>query len=561
MVKKTLFLTFFLALNLLIGSAYAADIRVYIDRQNINSNESFNLVFEAEGSVDADPDFSPLNIYFDILSKNQSSNMSIINGNFSRKTVWTLILLAKQAGTYALPAIEFGRDKSPRLNIKIQKSSTSQSSADKNIFLEAEINHSSVYVQAQLIYTVKLFRAVDIQSASLTEPELSDADAIVEKLGDDKRYQITRDGVRFAVIERRYAIFPQQSGQLTIKPVEFKGQVVAQRRSFFDSIPFNNTTKRIYSKQIEIDVKPVPTSFKNKNWLPSTEIKLVDEWPESVTFKVGEPVTRTISLIANGLTAAQLPVMAVKDIEGMKQYPDQPHLNDNKGEKGIIGIRQEKIAFIPTRSGSLTLPELNIAWWNTKTKQVEYARIGAKKITIAASAPTTRNSNINEQTETTTLAQPDSIIRTEISNFWFYTSIALLLAWLSTLALWFKARLKKSDTTIEVNSAPKPSVKNISKKFAGACHQDNKALCKTLLIEWASQQWPKSTFNNLDDIALKVGGDFQQQINTLNQSLYSSTTDNWNSAALLSSFEEYKGKPSLPSRNKEDSLKKLHNLV
>lgn len=561
MVKRKLFLTFFLLLSTYISSANAANIRVYVDRQNINASESFNLVFEAEGSVDTAPDFSPLNVYFDILSKNQSSNMTIVNGDFNRKTVWTLVLLAKQAGTYALPAIAFGNDNSPSLQIKIHKaSSTQQSAADKNLFLEAGINQTSVYVQAQLIYTVKLFRAVDIQNASLTEPELSDADAIVEKLGDDKRFQITRNGVRFAVIERRYAIFPQQSGKLTIKPVEFKGQVVAQRRSFFDTAPFNSATKRIYSKQIDIDVNSVPSSYTNKNWLPSSEIKLLDEWPDNVSFKVGDPVTRTITIVANGLTAAQLPVMAIKNISGIKQYPDQPTLNDNKDDSGIIGIRQEKIALIPTQAGSLTLPELNISWWNTKTNQIAYARIDAKEITVIATTPSSNTNNIIEPIETLSLSTPNTTATIDPSNFWFYSSIVLFIAWLSTLILWLKKKPSQAPILREA-SVSKTNIKNISKKIKSACHQNNKKLCKTLLIEWANQQWPDDNVSNLDDIATRVDADLRHQILTLNKSMYSHDSKNWDSSELLTSFEQYKGIPAYSSADNQYDLKKLHKLV
>ena len=557
---KQLFLL--LLIPFFIGTAQAADIRVYVDRQNINVNESFNLVFEADGDVDAAPDFSPLSVYFDVLSKNQSSNMSIINGNFSRKTVWTLVLLAKQAGNYALPAIEFGNDISPVLNIKIHKSSATASAPDSNLFLEAEINSSSAYVQSQLIYTVRLFRAVDIQNASLTEPELSDADAIVEKLGEDKRYQTTRNGVRFVVIERRYAIFPQQSGQLSIKPVEFNGQIVSQRRSFFDRMPLNNVTKRIYSKQIDLTIKPVPANLKNKHWLPSTEVKLVDEWPDNSEFKVGEPVTRTITLMAIGLTAAQLPEISAKEINGVKQYPDQPSLNDNKNKDGIIGVRQEKIAFIPTQSGTITLPELNIPWWNTKTEKIEYARIESKTISVlAGSNISTGNQLPIQTTETTTTAEPVNAISSDnVSNFWFYSSIVLLIGWLSTLYFLFRARPGK---TVSASTSPAPSLSqnNISKKVISACHQNNAALCKTLLIDWAKQRWPEKSFTSLGDVSSQVDGDLQYQINKLNQSLYSDSGDNWQADDLKSAFEKTKGKPLNKTNDDLNSLEPLHKLV
>ena len=559
MVKQFFLL---LLIPFFIGTAHAADIRVYVDRQNINVNESFNLVFEADGDVDAAPDFSPLSVYFDVLSKNQSSNMSIINGNFSRKTVWTLVLLAKQAGNYALPAIEFGNDVSPVLNIKIHKSSATASTPDSNLFLEAEINSNSAYVQSQLIYTVRLFRAVDIQNASLTEPELSAADAIVEKLGDDKRYQTTRNGVRFVVIERRYAIFPQQSGQLSIKPVEFNGQIVSQRRSFFDRMPLNNVTKRLYSKQIDLTIKPVPANFKNKHWLPSTEVKLIDEWPDSIEFKVGEPVTRTITLMAIGLTAAQLPEISGKEVAGVKQYPDQPSLNDNKDKDGIIGVRQEKVAFIPTQSGTLTLPELNIPWWNTKTEKVEYARIESKKITVLAGSNVNTSSQLPAKTTDTitTVKAVNTIPSDNVSNVWFYSSIFLLIGWLSTLYYLFRIR---ADKTVNTNAPTEASVSlnTINKKVISACHQNNAALCKSLLIDWAKQRWPEKSFTSLGDVSSQVDGDLKYQINKLNQSLYSDSSDNWQADDLKSAFEEDKGKPLDKASDPQNSLKPLHKLV
>jgi len=561
MVKKIYLFLLLLAFSLCSFMVNAAEISVFVDRQNISTNESFNLVFEAEGSVDADPDFSPLAVYFDILNKSQSSNMTIVNGNFSRKTVWTVVLLAKQAGTYAIPAIEFGKDKTKALTLKINKSSNAGSATDKNLFLEVEIDQTSAYVQSQLIYTVKLFRSVDIQNASLTEPELSDAEAIVEKLGDDKRYQTTKNGVRYIVIERKYAIFPQQSGQLSIKPVEFNGQLVSQRRSFFDTTPFNNTTRRIVSSQIDIDVKPIPENFKNKNWLPSSSIKIVDEWPENPVFKVGEPVTRTISIIAAGLTASQLPEISSQPVSHIKLYPDQPTLNNQKDENGILGIRQEKIAYIPTRAGKITLPEINLPWWNTKKERIEFARIKAKTIQIEANAAASQPPATPGQQAIT--SQPKIIGTEHVTNssmsVWFYLSMLFLTGWIITLFLLLRPD-KKLSTTKTIKKDVKPLTKNISKKFASACHQHNRELCKTLLIEWGKKQWPENNINTLGDIAGVTDGPLKQQINKLNQSLYAGTSTDWNASELLNAFEQNKGIPLKSSNNGVKELKPLTKL-
>lgn len=563
MVRNSIVTGLFLIFSLFSSVASAANISVYVNRDNITINESFNLVFEAEGSVDDDPDFSPLAVYFDILNQSQSSNMTIINGNFSRKKVWTLALLAKQAGNYAIPSIEFGSDKSPILNIKVSKSSSTKSSTDSNLFLEVEVDRNSAYVQSQILYTVKVFRSVEIQNASLTEPKLSDADAIVEKLGEDKRYQTSRNGVRFIVIERRYAIFPQQSGQLSIDPVEFNGQIVAQRRSFYDISPFNGSTKRIQSKAINIKIKPVATVFKNKNWLPASEVRLVDEWPENAHFKIGEPVTRTVSLLAAGLTAAQLPELSEQAISGIKQYPDQPTLNDQKNENGITGIRQEKIAYIPTQSGKLTLPEINIPWWNTQTGQIEYARIDAKQITIEAGA-VPHPSAVLPQAPIE--AKPEAIGMTADNNetisIWFYISLFLLSGWIMSLIYLLPkvTRFNKHSVTTQASHA-KPSKKNITRKFASACQQAKPELCKLLLLDWARSQWPGDNINSLADISIKVDDEFSYQLNLLNQYLYSPTAADWSAVDLLSAFQHYKGKPLDTDSDANSTLEPISKLV
>lgn len=552
MVKRLALYNFFILLCFFSATVDAANISVFVDRQNISVNESFNLVFEADGSPDAEPDFSPLAVYFDILNQSQSSNMTIVNGNFSRKTVWTLVLLAKQAGTYAIPAIEFGSDRTKSLTIKIKKASAQQSAADKSIFLETELDHSSAFVQSQLIYTVRLYRSVDIQNASLTEPELSDADAIVEKIGEDKRYQTNRNGVRYIVIERQYAIFPQQSGQLSIKPVVFNGQIVSKRRSFFDIDSFNNPTRRIVSKQHDVTVKPVPDLFKNKHWLPSSEVKLVDEWPDGNKFKAGEPVTRTISLIAKGLTASQLPEITQREIANVKQYPDQPSLNNQKDSDGIIGIRQEKIAYIPTKAGKLTLPEINIPWWNTRSNKLEYARISSKTIHILPGTQTSTPVIAPAETaEATVNSQALVTPKPGTSAFWIYTTFFFLLCWLLTL-FWFLKTSKTKKALVIAAPKKKTPVKDLSKKFASACHQNNPELCKAILLQWAQQQWPASSINTLGELARHVDGELREQITALNQMLYSNASSGWYADQLLTAFESNKGKPL--NKNKETDL-------
>ena len=74
----------------------AAEVEVTIDRNPVQVNESFQLVFSLDHSPTHDPDFSTLQQHFLVLGNNRSNNISIINGEYQRSVKWTLQLMASK---------------------------------------------------------------------------------------------------------------------------------------------------------------------------------------------------------------------------------------------------------------------------------------------------------------------------------------------------------------------------------------------------------------------------------------------------------------------------------
>ena len=102
------------------------------------------------------------------------------------------------------------------------------------MFIEASLDQSSVYVQAQAILTLRIYHSVSLYDDSSLTP-LQIADARIEQLGDTRTYEKDINGVRHGVIEMRYAIYPQHSGLLTIAPQIFSATLV-------DTQPAQDTT-------------------------------------------------------------------------------------------------------------------------------------------------------------------------------------------------------------------------------------------------------------------------------------------------------------------------------
>ena len=547
-------------------SASAATITAYADRNPAYLNESFQLVFEAEGTIDGDPDFRPLEQDFEILRRSQNSNLSIVNGQISRKTIWNVNLMPRQAGSFLVPPISFGNDRSPSLNITVKpEQATPSAQADGDIFLEVEARPEEVYVQSQVVYVIRLYRKVDIRSASLTEPKLSDADAVIKKLGDDNKYETRVNGVRYAVIERRYAIFPQNSGSLTIEPVMFEGEVIRSGSSVFDPFGRNGRLSRIHSQPIELKVNGVPSESQHKQWLPSKEVRLVEEWPaETPTFKVGEPVTRTVALLADGLTAAQLPKLAGELPEGLKQYPDQPTLNDQITGEGIVGIRQEKIAIMPTRPGSYTLPGIEVSWWNTEQQRLETARIAEREIQVLpanSAARSDKASLANSATSGNSAATQDSIAedaKEQPWSIWPWLSLMLGVGWSATGFLWWQQyRNRRASTspshTETSRKPPYPGNANLE----AACRNNQAVQARDALLKWAGEQWPRTPITSLGKLSGMTPEPLATEIDKLEQVLYSRNPEQWEGETLWRQVEQFQHKTTTTPDINEQPLEPL----
>ncbi|HEY3488270.1 MAG TPA: BatD family protein, partial [Gammaproteobacteria bacterium] len=372
---------------LITAPAYAADISVQTDRAAIHLNESFTLTFSAQGSIDGDPDFSPLQQDFEIASTSQNSSFNIINGQAESSSSWVVTVFPKREGTLTIPPIRFGADESPELQIAVSADSAAATDENKQIFITVETAPEKPYVQAQTIVTVRLYRAVNMANENLSALEFSNNDVIVHSLDEGRNYKTTLSGRQYLVHERQYAIFPQQTGALTLKPLRYSGVSILSGRNFFDLDPFGSRLGgqpvRVQSEALTLDVQAPPVAI--DPWLPASNLKLEEKWSgEPGEFQLGEPLTRKLRLTAQGLTAEQLPELPVVVSAGFKQYPDQPLLENRKNADSITGVREESVAFMPTRPGDYTLPAVEIKWWNTKTQKTEVAQLPARTVTVLA---------------------------------------------------------------------------------------------------------------------------------------------------------------------------------
>ncbi|MGY8790301.1 MAG: hypothetical protein ACKVKR_08485, partial [Pseudomonadales bacterium] len=89
------------------------------------------------------------------------------------------------------------------IRINVGDADQTDSAGNNEIFIISDVSKERVYVQEQLLYTIKLFYSISFdQGAQLTSPQV--ADSVVQQLGSDKTYSEILDGIRYNVTERKF---------------------------------------------------------------------------------------------------------------------------------------------------------------------------------------------------------------------------------------------------------------------------------------------------------------------------------------------------------------------
>jgi hypothetical protein len=543
MVKRLIILSSLLLSILVSQLAYAftdasSSVSATVDKNPVVVNESFVLKVTAHDDVDNNAlDTSALLADFIVGRTSISSQTSMINFKTSRTTTWTTVLIAKNPGNYVIPPLDIEGNKTQEIQLKVLSAADPQASEQKDLFITSEVSKNTVYVQQQLTLTVKLHFSAELKRGSLTEPSL--AGASITQIGKDKEEDTIINGRRYRIIERTYAISPQKSGQFILKSPIFSGEIMmpSKRRSNFLSFAETKPVS-VIGDEIALTVHPIPDSFKGV-WLPSDLLALHQEWqPDVTTFKVGEPITRSITLTAASLSKEQLPKLTMTMPKGLKVYPDQAQLHTGMNNGHLVSQKVRNFAIVASRPGEYLLPEINIPWWNTVTNRYQLATIPAQKITVQANSDIEFNAPTEQEQQTqlapSTQSQlPEKIMITQSSWLqWLFLTL-----WLVTLLAWFisaKYAVKK-DKKQKVHNQP---LVDSYLALLAACKKDDGLTVLSLLVPWLNSMQNQQVISTVDE-ALNLINDFElkqnfsEEIKTLQQCYYGKTQQIWHGKALI----------------------------
>ncbi|MGB5305501.1 MAG: BatD family protein [Gammaproteobacteria bacterium] len=577
-----------------------AGVRAQLDRNTVFEGDPVILIIESDGQHSGEPDLAPLNRDFKVLGNSTSTRVSIINGRRSDKTSWTVQLEPRHKGKLTIPPVRVGSEQTRALELEV--TAIPEHVADRqsrHVFIEVEVDTDgeSQYVQQQIPYTIRLYYDENVLSGELEGPQPESA--VVEQLGADKHYEVTRNGRLYNVIERHYAIAPEKSGQLQIPPASFRGQVASARSAsapgarqgsfmerflrntpfandpFFSAAPFSTAGQpvRIRSKAITVDILPRPASAGN-TWLPAEQLTLHDSWADTPPeLRAGEPVTRTLTLQAKGLTGAQLSGLQLEQPAHTRLYPESPVTESRTDGDQVYGISTQNFTYIPAQAGTLTIPAVKLDWWNTSTNQAASTRLPQWEVEVkpgvggtqtrppGIAADSMRAATAEQPPPDTQTPPVNRLEQRERFEYWPLAGAALLVLALVLSAVKWRRHTQPvtpaASPVIPAAQNTRAMLKKLLPQLEHACSTNDAKAAAHVLLELGRARWPNDPPRSLGALATRLGQG-NEQIAALNRALYAADTAKWNGTGLCIALKgAWQPKPADKKPVKE-SLKPLY---
>ena len=526
-----LILTVILLIGLTTSAVLARGaVTATVDRNQITEFDLLTLTLRVTGDNTSEPDPSPLERNFEIVGQQsqQNSSISIINGQQSRRSYvdHVFTLRPKTMGRLSIPSLTVGTEQTSPIPVSVvAQSQAAKDRMQQILFFETLVSEPAVYVQGQLIYTVRLYYADSISGDFPAPP--APVDTIVEILVDEKRFETIFNNKRYYVLEKQYALFPQQSGELVLAPETFIG--TRGRGGIFSS----RERVSAVSKGHSITVKPQPASFTGRSWLPAQAFsgEQVINLPDGLP-KVGDPINRVIELKGVGISGALVPDITLLEPPGARVYLDQPVTEEFSDARGLSAESSITAGIVPTEPGELILEEIRIPWWNTVLDREEVVVLPERTIQVLpaqltsdpfATAPASPN-------PTETYDHPGLLLELRI---WQGISLILGLGW-----LFYYAMKREPSIPAPVSDTPSPSFELGTLKRACRSGDPRRALAQL-------RSWQQSRFEDASSLSglIERYPMLATPIQHLEQSLYGGgEASAWQGDALLAAVLEVDAK-------------------
>ncbi|MFH1302943.1 MAG: BatD family protein [Planctomycetota bacterium] len=379
------------------------EVAVTINRDTIGLDEQAMLEVKIVGASQNLPQPKiPSLAAFEVYSQGQSSNISIVNGQVSASVTHRYMLLPVKSGTFPISGVavvhnnhryEGNAVEITVLNTGTVVSPTLEDNAvdsggvRRDYFMEALVDKANPFVNEQVTLTLKIYFAIQVYGS----PELSEPTTTgfwTEILGNKAPYYPKIQGRNYKVIERKYALFPTQTGTLSIGRSMISATIASRsrRQDPFDVFGMFGRGEeiRMHSQALEINVRPLPEKGKPGDFTGTIGKFNIQASANRSQVEVNQPVSVTYRINGTG-NIKSVAEPTLPQLDDFRVYRASSSESISKIDDKIGGTKIFEEVFIPNKPGQLTIPAVSFNYFDPE-KQT-YRVISTRPVIVQVSKP------------------------------------------------------------------------------------------------------------------------------------------------------------------------------
>ena len=388
---------------------FGAEVSATVSANPVGTEDTFQLKLEAReytGDVQF-PRIGPLAGLEIVGGPSTNRSFQFVNGQSSRLISHTYALRAPSAGSVTIPAFTIQVDGKPYqtkpINLTVkegrvapQRSSRPRSlfdvwddalarprqqrtlSADA-VFLRTELDRSTAYVGEGILVSYRLYASVPVSNLQLKDlPDFTGflTEDLMSNRPVDTR-SVTENGKRYdtAIIFRKI-LYPTRPGQLVLPEVTFAMQV-GDRFSMFAGSSLERSTGQ---KQINVRKLPAPEPPGFSGAVGRFDLETA---ADTLALRTGESLTLSVNVTGRG-DFNNVPLVFPDKLDGFKLFrPSSPDLQ-RKAQDPMSGSKRWDIVLVPQRTGDLTIPALELTYFDPQLKRYESRRSEPIQVKVTA---------------------------------------------------------------------------------------------------------------------------------------------------------------------------------
>lgn len=516
---KTRHILLLLVMLLSGASCFAASVRLTVQsgrgRREIGVGDLFYISYEVT-NLDATPE-KPATVpgakvmYFE--RTGQSSRFSSVNGKTTQSFsyTYTLTLRAQKEGQYSFGPVTVGGVKSNAVNYAIGASAACSSQGaqqnsgnaraaqgrhnsadgpkfigkgDGNLFLKADVSRATAYEQEALVYTVKLYTTYDaIKFIGATAAPKFEGFVVEESkdISTSLSYETYQGKTYATAVIARYIIFPQMEGQLKVLGNTYT--VSVDEREYYHD-PFWGSMS--VAKPLQLNVKPNDLTVNVKS-LPKPvpanfsggvgQFKITSTLPaQNLMSNQAASIVYTVTGTGN-LKYVKLPDLNALYPAELEVYSPNPEVNANVGRNNVSGTARFDYSFMPLESGTFTIPEVTLSYFNPQTGRYETSTARGYNVTVGKGKGSEKSQTRGKMSFNPNLLPVKGDLKkthtpyVERFSYWLFYILPVLI--LLGAVVYYRSYLKANADYLAVKSRRASKMARMRLKKAGICIRNN----------------------------------------------------------------------------------------